>query len=362
MSGTVRDPGVTDVAMQDLSWRSPEDGWALAAKDGCTTGSCARLLRTTDGGQRWESVAIPPARLTDGPYACQKYPCVSGVSFANARVGYLYEPGLLMTNDGGRSWRRDPGPQVETLSIFGETAFRVSYRHTGCPGPCQPSLQEAAAGSTRWRTLVDRLATPDRSGSAQIVGSGRTLLLALYGSQAGPVPAYASVYRSGDAGTSWRTQNDPCSGNGPDPKQEEDLVALAAAPAGFFAGLCTPHTGADTGAFVIVSTDAGAYWKRSGRLPAVHYPALIAAGSPATIAVSTGRTGGSGTFTARLLISKDGGHNWRPAVTDPQHLSQAGAPAWLGFQSSTVGRWVADPSGVWTTTNGGARWTRTTLR
>jgi photosystem II stability/assembly factor-like uncharacterized protein len=78
--------------------------------------------------------------------------------------------------------------------------------------------------------------------------------------------------------------------------------------------------------------------------------------------MSTGGTGGSGRFTARLLLSTDAGHHWRTVATDPQQLTQEGAPAWLGFQSPKVGSWLADPHAVWTTLDGGANWTRTAVR
>jgi photosystem II stability/assembly factor-like uncharacterized protein len=359
-STTVSTP-VGRIAVHDLSWRSADAGWALAATEDCRTGSCARLLHTTDGGQHWQAVPIPAADLADGLYDCQQRVCVSRVSFATARIGYLYGPALLMTTDGGRSWRAQPGLQVETLSVLGRNVYRVAYQHAGCPGPCRPVLQESRIGSTDWRTLIGKLTTPGRSGSAQIVGSGATVLLASYGSQAGPVSAQAVVYRSSNAGTSWEQRSDPCSGRGPKRAGEEDLIALAAAPQGTLAGLCTPHIGTPS-AFVVTSTDGGATWTVAGVLPPVQYPALLAAASNSTLAVSTGPTGGSGHFTARLLISTDAGRSWHEAATEPQQLGPAGAPAWLGFQTPMIGRWIGDPTGIWATHDGGARWTRTALR
>lgn len=346
-------------ALQDLSWVSPNDGWALGSRR-CTAGRCAHLEHTTDGGGRWQALPDPPAELPNGVYGCPQLRCVSGISFASPTTGYLYGPALLMSGDGGRSWHTQPGPQVEALSVSGGSAYRVAYQHTGCPGPCQPVLQAAPIGSSSWRTVLSKLATPDRSGAAQIVSSGSALLVATYGSQAGPVSAHALMYRSSNAGVSWQQRGDPCSGQGPYGTREEDLIALTAAPGGFFAGLCTPHEG--TGAFVITSTDVGASWQTAGALPPVQLPALIAAASSTTLAVSTGPTGGAGRFTARLLVSTDAGRHWHLAATDSQHLTQAGAPAWLGFQSSTIGRWIADPHGIWTTRDAGAHWTRAAIR
>lgn len=343
--------------LKGLSWIGQSDGWALFGQR-CPGASCARLLHTSDGGIHWHLLPVPPATVVSGIYECQKGACVSGVSFANRKVGYLYGPALLMSTDSGRSWQAQRGRQVEALAVSGGRVYRVAYGHVGCPGPCRPVLQVAPTGSTAWRTVIGQLAPPGRSATAQIVASGSSLLVALFGSQAGPVPAYASLYRSSNGGSSWERHRDPCSGRGPHRKrQEEDLTALAAAAGRVVAGLCTPHLG--TGGFVIKSTDSGASWRTDGALPHVQFPHLIAAASSTTLAVSTGPMGGGGVFTAELLISTDGGHHWHLAATDRQHLTGAGAPAWLGFQDSTVGRWIGDPHGVWVTHRAGTGWTRT---
>src|SRR5215472_13645827 len=285
----------TDLAhssLLDTSWVSAAAGWALAAQP-CLKGTCTRLARTTDAGQDWQPLPDPAAGIQDGTINCSAQACVSQVSFATRAIGYLYGPALLMTTDGGLTWHAQPGPQTETLAIAGRRVYRVTYRSSGCPGPCQPSLQEAEAGTAGWRTLIARLAEPGRSDSAQIVASGPDVLVALYGSLAGPVPAQAVVYRSVDGGGTWRRAADPCGGLGPQgPNQEEDLIGLAAAPGGFFTGLCAPHNGTST--FVITSADAGATWRPTAAPPDGQWLGLVAAAGPATIALASGATGGGG--------------------------------------------------------------------
>jgi len=257
---------------------------------------------------------------------------VSAVRFASTAVGYLYGPALLMTSDGGRTWRKQPGPQVETLTM-------------------------PAIGSSVWVPLIGQLAAPGRSGAAQIVASGSALLLALLGSQAGPVSAQAVVYRSADGGGTWQHRTDPCSGRGAGGRSaEEDLTDLAAARGGFFAGLCSPHTG--SGTFVVTSSDGGQSWQTAGALPGRRGLALLAAASH-TLALSTGAMGGSGAFTARLLVTTGAGRHWIIAATETQQILQAGVPAWLGFQTSRIGRWISAPHSIWSTKDGGLDWTRT---
>lgn len=362
---TAMGPSLADAYLQDLSWLGSTEGWALAAQP-CLAGSCARLARTTDGGRRWHALPSPPAELQNGSVDCSKAVCVSAIDFANHNIGYLYGPALLMTTDAGRSWHVQRGRQVETLTVFAGKAFRVAYRGLGCPGPCRPTLQESRVGSDRWRTLIGRLASPT-SGSdrAQIVGSGSTLLVAMYGSQAaGAGSAQAILYRSGNAGASWRRQADPCSDRGHGGKaQEEDLTGLTAAPGGFFAGLCSPRSGPGR-TLLITSSDAGRSWRTAGSLPAGQALDMLAAASPSNLVVSSALSSseyGSGTLMARLLVSTDAGHRWRTAATDTQNraASVRQTPAWLGFETSRFGSWIGDPHGVWRTHDGGRHWDRT---
>jgi len=363
----------TNLAYSSLlstSWVSASEGWALAAQP-CGKDTCTRFARTTDAGRHWQLLPDPPARIQDGTVDCSTQACVSQVSFASPEVGYLYGPALLMTTDGGLTWHAQPGPQTETLTIAGGQVYRVTYTSDGCPGPCQPSLQEASADSANWRTVIGRLAEPDRSNSAQIAASGRDVLVAMYGSLAGPVPAQAVVYRSDDGGGTWRQVTDPCSGLGPgSPTQEEDLIGLAAAGGGFFAGLCGPHE--ITSTFVITSANAGTTWQPTAAPPHGHWLGLVAAASPGTIVVASGATAGNGTDAAQLLVTTDGGRHWVTAATDTQNLNTGSAPAGsapagsapagLGFETPLVGQWLGDPHGVWTTTDGGLQWTRTAFR
>ena len=343
-----------DQQLLDASWVSANEGWVLSGEPCAALGSCARLAHTTNGGRSWQALTGPRAAVTPGAFMCSRHPCVSDVLFADPQVGYLYGPSLLMTRDGGVSWRAVRGTYTETLALADGRAWRVAFDHTGCPGPCNAVLQEARIGARAWHTLK-------RLGSVlgtQIVSSGSSLLVAIYGNQAGGTSAQAVLYRSTDGGGSWRVQTDPCSGRAPDGSHaEQDLTDLATARGGFFAGLCSPHTG--FGTFVVTSTDGGRSWITAGAVPARAQVSLLAAASPTTLAAASGPVGGRGSFTARLLISSDGGHRWRPAAANRQQITLLlGAPAWLGFQTPREGRWIASPKDLWVTTDGGSRWRR----
>ena len=354
-------PGLGDAFLQDVSWVSPAEGWALAAQP-CPAGTCARLARTTDGGAHWRPLPSPPAQVQagDGSAGCSAVACVSGVRFAGPAVGYLYGPALLMTTDGGRTWRRVPSLPVEALEPSAGTVIRVVYDHGGCPGPCTRTVQESTAGSAAWHTLL-RIPLSSAPGgvTAQLVRQGPSdIYLPIYGNlAAGAGNAAAVIFRSASGGRSWQRLTDPCGlGHVAD--------GLAAAPAGFAAVLCLPRDGTGP-TFVLTSTDHGSSWSPPRLVPGgTRYGLdLIAAASQRTLAVATGATGGNGTFTSRVRVSADGGRHWTTRATDPQQLlPQASSPDWLGFQTARDGRWIGDPHGIWSTRDGGRHWVRTAFR
>jgi len=345
---------LADSSLLSTSWISATEGWALAEQP-CPTGTCARVARTTDGGQHWQVLPGPAAGVQGETTSCLTRTCVSQVSFASPAVGYLYGPSLLMTTDGGLTWHAEPGQQTETLTVAGGQVYRVAYPYSGCPGPCQPVLQEAPPGSADWRTLIGPLAYPDRSGSAQIAVSGADVLVALYGSLAGPLVAHAYVYRSVDGGRTWTRAADPCAGFAP-ADQEDDLLAVAAAPGGFFGGVCVQRV--DLSTFVITSARAGANWRPAASRPRRQWPGILAMAGPGTIAVVTGPPGGN----AALQVTTDGGRHWLTVATDTPGLTAGSAPDGLSFETPLDGQWLGDPHGIWTTTDGGLRWTRMAFR
>ena len=353
---------LADSSLLSTSWISATQGWALAAQP-CASGTCTRLAHTTDGGQHWQVLPDPPAALQEGTTDCTVHACVSQVSFASPKVGYLYGPALLMTTDGGLTWHVQPGLQTGTLTIADGQVYRGAFTSDGCPGPCHPSLQAARAGSADWRTIIGQITEPDRGSFGQIAVSGPDVLVDMIGSLAGPFPAHAIVYRSTNGGATWARQAaDPCSGLGPGgPAEEDDLIGLAAAPGGFFAGLCYRRASMDT--FVITSADAGATWRATAAAPPGQALGLVTAVSPDTIAVATEATGGNGTWTARLLVTTDGGRHWDVGATDVQHLGGDGSvPASIGFETPLAGQWLGDAHGIWRTADGGLHWTRTAFR
>ncbi len=199
--------------------------------------------------------------------------------------------------------------------------------------------------------------------TAQVVRQGTAVIyIPVYGHVAGGAgTAHAVIFRSTDGGHSWQRLTDPCGDAG---QAEHDTTGLAAAPGGFLAVLCLPRAGTGR-TFVLTSGDYGSTLRPPRPVPGGtrHYLSLIAAASPGRLAVATGGVAGSGTFTYRLVVSADGGLHWSTAVTGTTQVSpQAPGAAFLGFESSRVGRWISDERDIWTTRDGGLHWLRRAFR
>lgn len=345
--------------LMDLTWVSDQRGWALAAAP-CRRGLCPRLAATTNGGRTWTALPAPPGRVQDqqGLTDCSRVACVSQVRFATATVGYLFGPALYQTTDGGRSWHRVASRPVEALEPSAGTVVRVVYDHTGCPGPCDRTVQETTAGSATWRTVLRiTAASAAFSVAAQVIRQGTSVsYIPLYGHVTGGAgQAYTVIFRSTDGGATWQRDGDPCAGI---TAQEHDTSALAAAPGGFAAVLCAPRTGTGT-AFVRTSADDGSSWGPARPVPGAtgHYLDLIAAPSAGHLVLATGGATGGGPSSYQLAVSADGGLHWSAAVTGTARLDpRAPAADFLGFEDARTGRWLSDSHHLWATRDGGQRW------
>ena len=347
----------------DLTWVSEDTGWALSAAR-CGRLLCPRIAATVNGGRSWTALPDPPAYLSTSSAAtyCTRPPCVDHLRFATATIGYLFGPSLLITRDGGETWTRVASPPVESLEPGPDTVVRLVYDHDGCPGPCQRTLEAAPAGSDHWRVLLADLSADTSSSAvnAQVIRAGAEVIyVPIYGNlAAGAGTQQTTIYRSLDAGRSWARLADPCGGAGAGLR---DAIAIAAAPGGLLAALCTTRNASTYGYSVVSSTDDGASWRARRPVPAwaQFSPDHIAAAGPSTMVITNSPAAGSGRYTYRLMLSSDGGKAWSSVASDPEQL-EPNAPyaTYLGFQDSLVGRWVGYQRLIWTTTDGGRHWTR----
>jgi photosystem II stability/assembly factor-like uncharacterized protein len=345
------------VAAINLSWINAHQGWALATTPSCTGKGCVAVLGTRDGGRVWTQLAHLRACSSTCTLVGEEQ--VSAITFASPEIGYIYgalgvSP-LMMTTDGGQAWRVEAGRDTAALALAGTVVIRVSSSGVGCPGPCDWSIDEAALASRSWTSV----ATPatDNHYSAQLLVQGSDVYALFPGSLAqGSGTQQGSLYVSLDGGAAWVERADPCGYTGSMP---DDAQEMAAAPNGVLAVLCEPRVDEGSGFFVIVSTDAGVLFGNREPIP-VDWGQQLAATSATKLYVGNNDVVGQGSYVYKLISSSNGGQTWTTVVNFRGRVGQT-ASAYLGFKGRADGHWIAPSSTLWSTTNAGDSWSKSSF-
>jgi photosystem II stability/assembly factor-like uncharacterized protein len=347
----VRGPVPAGFKVADLTFVSPDAGWALGTAP-CAHAPCTSLVRTSDGGRSWVGVRPPVVALT-GADDCASG-CVSHVRFATPLVGYVFGPQVLyLTTDGGLSWQRQSGG-ADALEISDGTALRVTSSIPGCQPGCSPYfVLRAAVGTSGWQRVFTLPGLGFTTG-VDLARTGPHVFVQVYGHPAGGAgQAHSTLFASPDDGATWTDRGEPC----PQATAGEiDASALTTASDGSVTVLCTVRV--STTSFAAVSSDGGATFTAGKVLTNIE--ARVGSAS-AAVAFLVGDVGGR----ESLVRSADRGRSWQVvAQAGAYPVSEQSAGRFLGFETSTTGRWapISDPATVWTTTDGGARWMPYTFR
>lgn len=324
------DVHIADFRASDLSWVGTDDGYALGTGD-CLSGAgrCTALVHTSDG-TTWVGVhGTTPFNIDTGTGCTTR--CVSGIRFADDRVGYVFGRNtLLMTTDGGASWQLQSGG-ASALEVADGVVLRIESDNT-------QRLLRSAVGSTVWQSVT----LPTQGGvtpqPVQLVRSGRHVLVS------SGLPNYLSY--SGDDGATWQARGAICTGSA--------ASSLAVGPDGSAAWLCDPlQSGVAPEVMLYRSPDGG---RTSGSVPLAtggRYVSELAIPSAAATLVALdygAKVPGLYRVTSAGVAQVAGGTG--TAVN--------GQASFLGCESTTVCRWVpSDGSGLYTSRDGGASWQRT---
>jgi photosystem II stability/assembly factor-like uncharacterized protein len=338
----------SSAVVEGLTWISDTHGWALTVPSGCSATGCVSTVMTTlNGGQSWVAVGSIPDGHNTVP--------VTDIRFANSNDGYAYSPDFYETTDGGVTWTQVPGPEVISLEVAGSNVIRLSSSDSGCPGPCGIQIESAPIGSETWKALYSYPSDMEVGGVQMVLWAPDDIYVVTFENPAGGAPnAQSSLLISHDGGATWSQHADPCGYSG---TTENDTAAIAAAADDVVAVICVPrYDGTD---FVDVSGDGGASFAPSAPLPAGSQFKLLAVTSAEDIFAGTYADSGS---TNVLVASHDRGTSWQQVGNEPASApSQYGYQGFLGFESPDVGRWIANPLSIWTTTNGGYLWSQQQL-
>jgi hypothetical protein len=330
------------------SFVSPSQGWVLGSGGGCD--SCAQLRVTSDGGARWAVLPTPPASLG---YYTQQPGAVTDVVFANSSDGFLFGPGLLATDDGGRSWVRQPLPPVLTVRTEGGYVYALTQR--GQAGPV--ALWRSAVGVSHWRRLPLPAGAAPRPGTYQgmrMSVEGGTLVLLQVGFT-GPEVSPGLVGRlwvSGDAGAQWQARSAPCTpGDG-----GAAVVAIALGHPDAWLVDCFDNMQSSqeqyTQHHLYGTVNAGRTWVRLPDPTRHNAPVLLADNGVGHAFLAT--QGGVGDT---LVGTTDGGRSWGLVLR-----SGGSFFGWadLGFVSASVGFVVGPthyaPEHLYRTQDGGRTW------
>lgn len=305
------------------SFLSATTGFVLGTVN-CPLGHSCKpwLVRTGDGGARWQVLPAPPRAGGDG-----------AVLFASKRTGWLYGQGLWVTTDGGNHWGKLPfRGQITAMAVAAGTAYAVA----AAPRAFTTELLRSPVGHSAWRRVGALSTAPEPAfevfGRSAWLGSGHVL------------------WATSD-GRSWHRYRFACAG------ASYVLTAIAAASATQVRFLCTNSADfntAEEGMEIMTSADGGRTEHLAGRTAPI-------TGDGGVIAVPPGR-GGVITFATSVGLpsyidrSANGGRTFTPVFT-------GGDGSWLSlaYVSPATGWVVEGHDQLLRTTDAGHSWHKVTV-
>jgi photosystem II stability/assembly factor-like uncharacterized protein len=340
-------PAAAQSMIHDLTFADATHGWLLWSSCG-PDGHCTYTIRTsTDGGRTWfRSYPAPlqaPARLR----------------FATAQDGWLYGTGgWFTTHDGGATWTADPQQRTVILVEPVGSAVWAIERASGAPALDPLRLLVSTDAGHTWTPASS---APPLRGSATLAHTSPADAWALSAwDAAGHAPG--SLWATHDGGKTWQARSNPCT--------DEDQARLAAGPGELWIACAgQPGTGQSIQEKTLYrSTNDGRQWARRanydwgtpesapdpppGRLPmAALWDLAVPAPGQGWMIVAPGC----------LAHSTDAGRTWQQVslAYDQIHAGFGLGP--LVFLDADHG-WVAAPSGLIRTTDGGVNWEVDVLR
>jgi photosystem II stability/assembly factor-like uncharacterized protein len=340
------DPVRIDFQVLDLSWTGLNQGWALASYS-CSLSECVELLTTADG-LHWTLAGKVPAKAR----CWLGTPCVSKIRFVNSQVGYAFKPDLMMTRDGGRSWKDLAGKTYALETAFGNVV-RITAPNERCFPMCPLTVEKSSAGATSWRTALATLPGPADFASMQ--RNDDRIYAALAGNTAGGGHYVSPISTSSDGGAHWTRIADRCDWEG------SMFVGMSAAPFGHLVVQCLIRARPGPASLLFVSRDSGATWKGpypwSNSVDAYEGNGIAVSSRGVIVRVSGARWHSFQFGDAVIEVSTDHGRTWLKKAD--LGVAPTGT-IWVGFENGLTGR-AKVANLLWTTTDGGLSWTRAAI-
>jgi photosystem II stability/assembly factor-like uncharacterized protein len=280
----------------DFSFIGPNVGWALGEE--CGADKClARTAWTTNSGKSWHKLPSPVNLRTKEDTGTS----VRQMRFGNLKNGYLFDPSLLSTHDGGKTWKKVELPgDVVALNETKGTAWALVRN-------CGPEFCEL----TLWVSPMDKDAFAKRATLDLGGKQGATYELIRGGANDGWLSAVGGaggggvLMRTTNAGKTWAYLTNPCTGF-EDGLQSQQLTRAS----GVILWLgCSQGAGAGSeDKAMFRSTNGGASWQSRGNAPRSGQMQDLVATSVHSALLATTHSG--------LLRTTTGGASWNVVAPD----------------------------------------------
>jgi photosystem II stability/assembly factor-like uncharacterized protein len=332
-----------------VTWLSPQLGWALGAVP-CGHSTCSDVIGSTDGGTTWHQAGASPVPIAN---LGKDRPGVTGIRFATVAVGWAFGPLLLRTDDGGRSWARQPipggGKQVLDLAASSTVAYAIVSDCAFGRGLCGKPLSfwRTTPGAGTWTRV--RLNLPQQV-AADVAVHGKTVYVVDSQFEFG----HPDVFYASTDGRSFSPRRVPCAN-----AKDIGLVQAVPTSATHVAMLCDGNPGFSKAIkTVYTSTDTGRTDTFHGRMGLFGIQAQLAVSPTGKLAVASWSDGSfiylNDTHARTWSMVEgigDGGAGWN----DITYVTRS--TAWV----------VYGPAGLtgigqlWVTHDGGQHWGAVTL-
>lgn len=301
------------------------------------SGSAGTVLRTIDGGQKWEDLSVAEAGELDFR-DIHAFDEKSAVILSAGQPARIYK-----TIDGGANWKQTfEHPRKE--SFFDAISFWDHQHGIAMSDPVDGRvlLIETRDGGASWKELPIASRPQTLRGEGGFAASGTNMILqgercfiALGSGEERQQEDSSRIVMSDDRGKTWKAVEVPLKR---DPGSGIFSLAFAAdAKHGVLVGGNYVKPELDGSNFA-VTVDGGKTWRRPSGNPPRGYRSSVAyiAKRDSKRLIAVGPTGTD--------ISNDGGNNWKPASEQGFHAVQFtddGKAGWASGADGRLGIWSA---------------------
>jgi len=287
------------------------------------------------------------------PAGQDPWPNGASIRFTSSAEGWVFNPFLAHTLDGGQTWQMvslPTGDPVTDVVAFGGSIWAV----IGCSSerPCLAKLWQSPPAAARFQLAASQ---PPNMANAidpyfEAILAGPRLILVSPFADAGP--AFAVTVD----GRSWHEISSPCSGS----RQQ-----LGSSPGGILMDVCWAAVGGGWGPKAAwSSSDGGGHWSlrsRSADLGTNMTPVgtITEHGYPNEIAMPTTLDAWMSMGRNDLYETHDGGITWSASTVPGQFGGDAGGAEHVLFADTQHG-WALGSGGLYRTTDG-HQWSRSNI-